>query len=201
MKAQTQAVSFVLITGVTLAAISSAYIWGVPLLEKTQSQEQINTAENDLIRLQNSVDSMASGGVGGSTSVDVRIEDGEIFLDEDGFTVELSTPAGSPYPEDQYILLFGDSFIGTSMGDNPDETGDLSRHNQFVFGASGEDESTIYRVEARELYDPNRDVTRIIEFEEGISTGSSGDVEIQIENVGLEESTDTETVVLRADIL
>lgn len=201
MKAQTQAVSFVLVTGITLGAITSAYVWGVPLLEKTQSHEQINTAENDLIRLLNSLDSMASGGVGGSTSVELRLGDGDIQLDEDGFTVDLSTPTGSPYPEDQFILLYGDSFVGTSMGGDPAETGDLSRHNQVVLGASGEGESTNYRLETRDLYDPNRDLTQSIEFEEGVDTGGYADVEVQIENVRLEESEGTEQVVLRVDIL
>ena len=51
MKGQTQAVTAVMITGVVIGAVASAYVWGVPLVEKRQSQADLQQIESKAVSL------------------------------------------------------------------------------------------------------------------------------------------------------
>lgn len=62
-KAQTEIISALLIAGITIGAVSVAYLWGVPVIQKGQSTNQIQEAESLMSDIDKAVaDVMANGG-------------------------------------------------------------------------------------------------------------------------------------------
>jgi hypothetical protein len=51
MKAQVQAISLVIITGIVMSLAGAAYLWGKPLMEKRSSITDISTAESFMAQL------------------------------------------------------------------------------------------------------------------------------------------------------
>ncbi len=62
-KAQVQAVSMVLITGIILALAGAAYFWGRPMIEKRATMTDISTAESFMLELDRQItETSRSGG-------------------------------------------------------------------------------------------------------------------------------------------
>jgi len=61
-KAQTEVISALLIVGITVAAVSVAYLWGVPIIQKGQSTNQIQEAEVMMNLIEKSVSEVAQNG-------------------------------------------------------------------------------------------------------------------------------------------
>ncbi len=63
-KAQTQAMSLVIITGIIISLVSAAYIWGKPLIEKRTTIAEFDTLENFILELNDKIIDIANSGSG-----------------------------------------------------------------------------------------------------------------------------------------
>lgn len=77
--AQAQIVSVVLITGITVLVISSAYLWGLPLIEKSQTSSEINKAKTLMLSIDNGINDVIQHG--GKKSIFLNLE-GELAISE-----------------------------------------------------------------------------------------------------------------------
>jgi hypothetical protein len=80
VKAQTQTLSVVLITGIVIAMIGLAYAWGMPLIQKRTSITEFSTAQNFILNLNNKITDIANSGAGVS---EIDIPNG--FIDVIGY--------------------------------------------------------------------------------------------------------------------
>lgn len=64
MKAQTQALSVVLIAGIVIAMIGLAYAWGMPLIQKRTTITEFSTAQNFILNLDGKITEIANSGAG-----------------------------------------------------------------------------------------------------------------------------------------
>ncbi len=67
--AQADIISIVLISGILIALVGAAYLWGVPLIEKRSTLTQFQTAQDWLSRLDRAITDVAS--MGGTVSLDI----------------------------------------------------------------------------------------------------------------------------------
>lgn len=63
-KAQTQAMSIVIITGIIISLVSVAYIWGKPLIEKRSTIAEFTSIENFILELNDKIIDIANSGSG-----------------------------------------------------------------------------------------------------------------------------------------
>lgn len=64
MKAQTQALSLVLIAGIVIAMIGLAYAWGMPLIQKRTTITEFSTAQNFILSLDSKITEIVNSGAG-----------------------------------------------------------------------------------------------------------------------------------------
>lgn len=66
-KAQTQAMSVVLITGIVIGLVSVAYLWGKPLIEKRSTVAEFSSIESFILELDKKIVGIANSGSGSAT--------------------------------------------------------------------------------------------------------------------------------------
>lgn len=192
MKGQTQALTAVLITSVTIGAVATAYIWGMPLLEKRQSQAAFNEVERGVFNLHDSITSVSRSGPGTQTEIELTVEDGriEIVPDQDYISVT-SDAQNPPYPPDVWTLIRGQSLQNLTVG-----TGDYAVEGEDLPGvvavktASGAGASVVeYRVEFRNMYTttPTGAELRKIDLVSTGRTTATGDSTIILSHDGTAE--------------
>lgn len=67
--AQSDVISIVLISGILIALVGTAYLWGLPLVEKRSTVTQFQTAQDWLERLNKAITDVANSG--GKTSLEI----------------------------------------------------------------------------------------------------------------------------------
>jgi hypothetical protein len=213
MKGQTQAVTAILITGVIIGAVASAYIWGVPLVEKRQSQAELQQVESDAEDLERAIRSIAESGSGSSDEVQLALDSGEVNVNPGENYIEFTAFAeNAPYPIDSWSLLRGQSRQGLSFG-----AGQFGLQGENTPGVvavqreSGSNSVVTYRVEFRNLRTttPSGPLLTQIDLEASGASTASGDVTVQISNEGLQgdevtisngESLNREKTVVEIDL-
>lgn len=71
-KAQTEIVSTLLIIGVSIATVSVAYLWGVPLVQKGQSTGQLQASEAIMAQIAGAISDIIQNG--GQKSISLELE-------------------------------------------------------------------------------------------------------------------------------
>lgn len=189
MKGQTQAVTAVMITGIVMGGIGTAYLWGVPMLEKRQVEQDVTSTEEDVLTLRDEIESVSQKGSGASSSV---------TIDADSITVN---------PEDEYIqitnqldqsaeqgftwsLLKGSSFQNLSIG-----AGSYGIQGDDLPGVvafqsiAGESSSEItYRVEFRNMCSESTGELSKVDLQASDQPRASGSTTVTITNNGEEEN-------------
>ena len=66
-KAQSQAMSIVIITGIVIGLVSIAYLWGKPLIEKRSTVAEFSSIESFILELDKKIISIANSGSGSAT--------------------------------------------------------------------------------------------------------------------------------------
>lgn len=188
MKAQTQAVSAVMITGIMVGTIAAVYVWGTPLLEKRESQAELNQIENDIVGLKDEIESVSNSGSGSGSEIDVRINTGQVTVNEDQNYIEIITDEHSTYSGNAWTLLEGNNLQGLSIGSG--EYGIKGQDTPGVVAATSEADGARakYRVEFRKLQDErlNDPIMELIDLESIGAETSSGETTISITNQGTE---------------
>ncbi len=192
MKGQTQALTAVLITAVTVGAVATAYIWGMPLLEKRQSKAAFNDAERDIFDLHDSIISVSQSGSGTTSSVELSLEDGDLEVNPGEDYISITTEARDPpYPSGVWTLVKGKSLQNLTIG-----TGDYGVQGDDLPGvvavraASGAGTAVVtYRIEFRNLYVDTPTGARLkkIDLTSTGRTSGTGDITLLVSNEGTAE--------------
>lgn len=217
MKGQTQAVTAVMITGIMVGTISAVYVWGTPLLDKRESQAELDQIETDVISLKNEIDSIGDSGSGAGSEINLRLNDGDVYVNEEENYIEITSfAANSMYPEGTWRILEGNNLQGLSFVDSSDYgiTGQESSGVVAVRsdGSEGEDRIT-YRVEFRNLQDDSFDgpIMELLDIQLTGAERSSGETTVSIVNEGTEteengfelqsgENIDHERTIVEVDL-
>jgi len=77
-KAQVQIVSMILLTGITIAAVSGALWWGLPMLDKSKSNSEITQAVSIMQEIKKATDEVSMSG--GSRVVNMNLN-GEMVIE------------------------------------------------------------------------------------------------------------------------
>jgi len=194
MKGQTQAVTAVLITGIVMGGVGSAYFWGVPMLEKREIEQEITSTEDDVLNLRDQIVSVSREGEGASTTVTVDADSISLEPNDEYIQVnnELDQSAEQGFT---WSLLEGSSTQNISVG-----AGDYGIQGEELPGVvayqsiAGEGSSEInYRVEFRNLCSTNTGELSKIDLVPSGQDRASGEVQIQVSNQG--EQVDNNVVM------
>jgi hypothetical protein len=194
MKGQAQAVTAVLITSVVVGSVATSYVWGVPLLEKQQSQAELQQTEGGVTGLYDRIVEVSQSGEGTTAEYDLgeqigNTEDMRVSINTDKNYIEFRLRnRNPPYPSDTWTLVKGKSFQNLTTG-----TGEYGIAGQDLPGTvavrpvGAPDSSLVaYRVEFRNLLaekPTGRELNRINLSVQGQTTAAE-DTSIYISNQG-----------------
>ncbi len=188
-RGQTQALTMVLITTITLGGVSVAYIWGTPLIEKQQGKAELQDLETSVENLRSAI--LQTANEGGSQEVLINTRDGRIEVnpEQDYIDIFTNTP-GAPYAPGGWILLNGNERQNLSIA-----AGNFSLKGETVQGviavktAAGGGSSVVqYRIEFRNMKTEGEPRMEAIDL---ISKGretASGEVRLNIASEGQSRS-------------
>lgn len=154
MKGQTPAITAVLITTVIVGSVATAYVWGTPILEKRESQTELQQVENQVLNLQSTIVEVSRSGEGTTERVKLEGEDLEIMADAEKDVIEIETESQtSQYPLDTWSLIKGKSIQNLSFGTGKYGVKGSELPGIVAVRPAGNPGSTIirYRIEFRNL--------------------------------------------------
>ncbi len=192
MKGQTQAVTAVMITGIMIGTVASVYVWGTPLLEKRESQAQLNQVESDVVSLRNSIESTSNSGQGAASETNIRVSQGSINVNETGNYIDVTTFAeGSAYPLEAWRIIDGNNLQGLSIG-----AGDYGLQGEDSPGVvaaktdeGGSEDRITFRIEFRNLLDSENQEIDFTDLQVAGSSESNAETVISLSNQGTERDT------------
>ncbi|MFB6174552.1 MAG: hypothetical protein ABEJ87_01080 [Candidatus Nanohalobium sp.] len=195
MKGQTQAVTAVLVTGIVVGGIGTAYLWGIPKLHKRQVKQDVSSTEHDVTNLYSEIVSISKQGSGASSTVTVKADNIKVNEKKDyiQITNKLDQPAKQGFT---WSLLKGDSFQNTSIvnagayGIKGDEQPGIVAFKSS--GGSGSSEIT-YRVEFRNLCLKNTHKLSKIDLQTAGQKRAAGSAKVKITNKG--DQTDNRVAI------
>lgn len=198
-KGQTQAVTAIIITGITLGAVSATYVWGTPILEKRQSQQQLVQTEDQVRNLYNSLESIRNSGEGTTERLTLDFSGGtDIRLNESGNYIEISTSVrSSPYAQGTWFLLEGERLQGLSVGEGTYGRKGQDQPGVIALKATGtENVQLLYRVEFRNLYTETSTGSMLEQVDLNTQGGgqATGETTVIISNEGTEMDTGSSAV-------
>lgn len=194
MKGQTQALTAVLITSVTVGAVATAFVWGKPLLEKRQNKAQLDQVERDVFEFQQEIVSVAQSGSDTTAKVDLELENGRLTVNPEQDYIQIQTQSSQvPYVSGTWELLSEGSSQNLTVG-----TGDYGRKGEdppgavAVKAAAGAGSTVVeYRVEFRNLRADTPSGARLekIDITSVGKKSSTGETTILITNEGTSEDS------------
>jgi hypothetical protein len=196
---QTQAVTAIIITGITLAAVSATYVWGTPILEKRQSQQQLVQTEQQVSQLYESMNSISNSGEGTTDRLTLDLSSGaNIYANETGNYIEVSRQAeSSPYARGTWFLLEGERLQGLSIGEGTYGQKGQDSPGVIAVKAEGSDGVVLrYRVEFRNLYVDSSSGSMLEQVDLQVQGGNqaTGETDVILSNQGTETDTGTDAV-------
>ena len=190
MKGQTQAVTAVLTTGVIVGAVASAYVWGIPLIEKRQGQAEINSLESSVLEVESAIDSVSDSGEGSRESVELGLQNGAVRVNATGNYIEITAYAsGAQYPVNTWRMLRGKEERGLSIDSGEYAISGSDQAGTVAAKRVSDANSAIkYRVEFRNMQvsTPSGNALKQVDLQSSGSPRASGDVEIVVMNDGKE---------------
>lgn len=210
MKGQTQAVTATLVTTVIIGSVATAYIWGVPLLEKRQSQANLQSTEETVIGAYDTIVSVSNGGSGTAEEVTLSPPSSDsnsnfqIKVDEEKDYIDVTTGAQNPpYPLDTWTLIRGKSLQNLTVG-----AGSYGIAGQDLPGvvavrpAGGAGASIVtYRIEFRNMLveTSTGESLRRIDLESQGETRATGETTLVFSNQGTEQDAGNDKVRVDKD--
>jgi len=183
-KGQSQVVSAVLLGGILVVGISSAYTWAVPVLEKNQDTDQLQSSLESMRELQQAVDRVSTRG--GSETVELQLSGGLLATDPATNTVNYTIGSQSAYVATDWVPLNENDMLGVGLVNNSDGYGIVTKDKPGVLIGKaiprGDSYQTIYHLQFRELQDLNSDTGYRINLTKGGNlekTGGSAQVVIE----------------------
>lgn len=196
---QTQAVTAIIITGITLAAVTATYVWGTPILEKRQSQQQLVQTEQEVQQLYSSINSISDSGQGTTERVTLEFSSGvDISANETGNYIQFSRQASSsPYARGTWFLLEGERLQGLSIGEGTYGQNGQDRPGVIAVKAEGSNGVTLnYRIEYRNLYVDTSSGPMLSQTDLQVQGGNraTGETTVILSNQGTETDAGTDAV-------
>ena len=119
--AQTEAISIVLISGIVIALVGVAYIWGVPLLQKRSASTDFSLATNFIQELDQRIVSLANLGSGKET---LHIPKGALRVVPDGTNSKDNNSLTLEFAIDQPLIFGnGSTILGGAYADVGQDVG------------------------------------------------------------------------------
>lgn len=187
MKAQTQAVTAVMMTGILIGGIVSAYLFGVPMVEKRQNRAEVQQLESSVLEVEEKIDSVAKSGKGVSDSVEVSLESGDVFINSTGNYIDIEAVAPDVSYSSDWSFLKGRSRQGLTIGAGDyGERGEHHRGIVAVRSLSAEGSLVRYRIEFRNMNTstPSGPELRLVDIEDSGVQEASGQFTLDFTNEG-----------------
>lgn len=183
-KAQTEVISALLIVGITVAAVSVAYLWGVPIVQKGQSTGQIQNAESLMNQIEKSVSEVVQNG--GQKSLLLNLQGAlEISEEENMIKYSISSKKAG-VARTEWVPLNEDETFGIAITNQSDSIPVYGFDKDAVIiakaNAVGEDDYILnYGLVFREVDDLNTREGRITNIAAaGNNKASGGNVKLMI---------------------
>ena len=164
-KGQVGVVTAVLLSGMVVAGVGSALMWGLPLLEKEQDERVLEDSLSQMEELTEAIEDVSV--VGGSTTMDIELEGGSLLVDDERNMIEFSANTEVAYVStDDWTPLNerevrGLDFEGSDTVNSSDSYGIIGTDRAGVLLGNAdlrEDEyNTRFRIAFRELNDLTTD--------------------------------------------
>lgn len=191
-KGQSQIVSAVLITGILTMAVAVAYLWGVPLLQKSRDRSMIESTVSNLKELNSMIEKSADRDV--KNNLKFPLNDGTMKLNTSGNTITYQVYTKNAYVNTKnWTVINGESAIGVEEITNRSGAGRLGRDNYGVFIARaeklGNEYLTTFKLVYRELIESGSDRGYRIDLTKGRrgkNETSGGTATIVVSNIGSE---------------
>lgn len=152
-KAQVEVLSVLIITGIVIALVGTAYFWGVPLIEKRTAVTDLSIAEKFILDLDKKIKEIANAG-GGEAELEipfglVRVTpyDGNDKTGKNNITLEFISK--------QPLVLGTKGFLKTNNLDDPAAYGSEPRIIRMIGESSGAGYLISLNMHYRELYSDN----------------------------------------------
>lgn len=189
-KGQSQVVSAVLLGGILVVGISSAYTWAVPVLQKNQDTDQLRSSLESMQELQQAVERVSTRG--GSETVSLQLSGGLLSVDPSTNSVNYTIGSRAAYVATEWVPLNENDMLGIGLANNSEGYGIVTKDKPgVVIGRAipqGDAYQTIYHLQFRELQDLNTDTGYQINLTEtGNLQKSSGQAQIVIEKQGQDQ--------------
>jgi len=178
VKGQTQAVTAVLIATVVVGGVATAFIWGSPLLQKSQAEADLSQVQSEAIDLNSKIQDVAESGSNAADTITLNVDtdsdEGRIDVNQEENYIDITTSAENPpYPMDTWTVVDGRGTQNLSIIESGD-AGDYGIKGVDTPGVvavepiGGAGTSTVtYRVEFRNMLTetPEGDILEKIDIE------------------------------------
>jgi len=187
-KAQAEVVTIVLISGIVIALVGVAYMWGVPLISKRTAVTDFLSAEDFAVKLSDKIVDIANSGSGEATLtipkgvIRVIDFDPDDLRNPDKNSLVLETVVSQP-------LLLGNSVVLKTnvLGENATYGEAEPRIINLSSQSFGQEYKLIFKLHFRELDTRNQPLKGyLIALEEGTITGNS---QVAVSYAGTEVKT------------
>ncbi len=166
---QTQVLTAVLLGGILIAGVASAYVWGLPILRKNQDVNNAEQSLSDLKKLSRAISSVASGS--GSRSVTVNLAEGTLDIDTEQDMITYTTRTRGAYVSTRlWVPLNENDMQGvnrtTGLPSNGYGIRGVDESSLVVGKAERQDNAfrTVYRIVLRNLLETSTDQTHRIDL-------------------------------------
>lgn len=189
-KGQSQVVSAVLLGGILVVGISSAYTWAVPVLQKNQDTDQLQSSLESMQELQQAVERVSTRG--GSETVTMQLNGGLLSINPATNSVNYTIGSQAAYVATEWVPLNENDMLGIGLVNNSEGYGIVTKDKPGVLIGKavprGDSYQTIYHLEFRELQDLNSDTGYLINLTDGGNLQkTSGTAQIVIEKQGQDQ--------------
>jgi len=171
-KAQTQVITIVLISGIVISLVGTAYLWGIPLISKRTSMSDFMTAEDFIVNLDKKIVDLTNRGSGvASLSIPKGLVMVRDYTDsrDDNNSIILEVLTNQP-------LISGSStvFLKTNiLGENATYGEAEPRVISMISQSYGSAYKLIFKLHYRELDMKDDDTGYKIAMKEGSISGSN----------------------------
>lgn len=196
-----------MLAGVMAVSVASVYVWGVPLLEKRQSQANVDTFEQSAVGVYNTIVDVRDGGQGETGSATVsfqnigaQVRSVEINETLDYIDVEIEATSDIPYPANIWSPVSGRSMQNVSVFSGDYAQGSRDQPGVVIAKPAGTSSQVVtYRIEFRNLLRETASAQgKILERVDLVATGateSAGPTTLRFSNQGTEMDTGNDAVV------
>jgi hypothetical protein len=189
VEGQVQAVSAVLITSVVIGAIGTVYVWGVPMLNKQQSQSSYGSFESNVNDLYEGIVSLSDSSQGSSDVIEV--EANQVYVNESANYIDINKKFENSVGLISDFSLYKGSLHNTTRG-----AGSYAIKGENTPGSifNRADEATgsevTFRIDFRNLCEPSGNQMSLIDLEAEDGPRAKDVSSISITNVGTETDED-----------